>query len=144
MSRAKLAGAVATAGAAIVIFAIAAGPGSPVQAAKPGESHEVWLVDQTDSRAGYGGYLHGFAGSDLDDPGHAIPQTFDLGGQASELCMTETGANPVRPHMLVFNGGDDQSASGGRYAILSWVVSGHVTIHDAATREAVACLRTST
>ena len=146
MSRGKLAGAIAAMGAMVVALALAAGPGggSPAEAAKPGESYEVWIVDQTDSRANYGGFLHVFAGSDVDDGANdALPQTYDLGGQASELCLAKTGANPVRPHMLAFNGGSTRSAEGSRYAILSWVVSGHVTVHDADTREAIACLRTS-
>src|SRR5688572_27486296 len=130
MSRARLAGAVVAIGLiAVILAATAVDTGPPAQASDPGERYAVWVVDQTDSRAGFGGYLHVFAGSELeDDPAAARPETVDLGGQASELCLSETGATPVRPHMLLFQGGDALTVEGSRYGILSWVVSGHVTI----------------
>jgi hypothetical protein len=146
MTRARLAAAVAVTGLIVVAAAaaVAVNAGPPAQAADPRERYEVWLVDQTDSQTGFGGYLHVFAGSALErDAARAQPQTYDLGAQAADLCRASTGANPVRPHMLIFKGGDAQTVEGSSFAILSWVVSGHVTIHDAATREAIACLRTS-
>ncbi len=146
MSRVRLVAAVATIGLIAVLLAatVAVDSGSPARASGPGEHYEVWLVDQTDSKDGFGGYLHVFAGSDLeDDPAAARPETVNLGGQATDLCLDTTDVRPTRPHMLTFQGGDALTVEGSRYAILSWVASGHVTIHDAATREAIACLRTS-
>jgi hypothetical protein len=145
MSRQKLAAAVAAAATtlAAVVIAVGAGAGTPAQAMKPG-GYEVWLIDQTDSKTGYGGYLHIFAGSDVErDGAGATPETIDLGDQAANLCMAQTGAFPVRPHMLTWKDGDGRTAAGTRYGILSWVASGHVTIHDGETGAAVACLRTS-
>ena len=144
MRRARLAGAVVVIGLVAVLAAVAMAaepePRAPAQAG----DYEVWLIDQTDSQADFGGYLHVFAGADLEDASApARPETINLGVQAADLCLQETGANPVRPHMLLFKGGDTLTVEGSRFAILAWVVSGHVTIHDAVTREAIACLRTS-
>lgn len=144
MRRARLAGAVVVIGLVAVLAAVAMAA-EPEQRA-PGErgDYEVWLIDQTDSQGGFGGYLHVFAADDLENPSApARPETVDLGAQAADLCLQSTGANPVRPHMLLFKGGDTLTVEGSRFAILAWVVSGHVTIHDASTRKAIACLRTS-
>jgi hypothetical protein len=99
--------------------------------------HEVWLVDQSNSPGKtYGGAIHIYQDEDLRyDAAGATDEIIDLGGQASALCFAETGANPVRPHMLAFN-------STGSHGILSFVASGHVVIFDGPTREAVACFRT--
>jgi DNA-binding beta-propeller fold protein YncE len=71
------------------------------------------------------------------DPSTAKPvQVVDLGGATAAMCLERTGANPVRPHMLLFNRDNT-------HAILAFVASGHVVIFNAATREPVACLRTS-
>jgi hypothetical protein len=100
---------------------------------------EVWLVDQSDSFGKtYGGALHIFSGADLE--GHrassARPiKVIDLGSGTARLCLRETGANPVRAHMLAFNASHS-------HAILTFVSSGHVVIFDAATRRPVACIRT--
>lgn len=102
--------------------------------------YEVWTVDQSDSHgAKHGGTLYVFAGADLEsaDPSTAKPvQVVDLGGGTAAMCLERTGANPVRPHMLLFNRDNT-------HAILAFVASGHVVIFNAATREPVACLRTS-
>jgi hypothetical protein len=60
----------------------------------------------------------------------------DLSGDTAALCMAETGANPVRPHMLLFD-------SAHEHAVLSFVASGHVVVFDAQTREPMDCVRTS-
>jgi hypothetical protein len=60
----------------------------------------------------------------------------DLGSAAAQLCFTQTGAYPVRSHMLAFNAKHS-------HAILTFVGSGHVVIFDAARRTPVACIRTS-
>jgi hypothetical protein len=99
--------------------------------------HEVWLVDQSNSP----GLAHGGRIFIYDDEGlrrnaaAAVPEVIDLGGATSDLCLAETGANPVRPHMLVFNNADS-------HAVLSFVASGHVVIFDAETRAPLHCFRT--
>jgi YVTN family beta-propeller protein len=50
--------------------------------------------------------------------------------------MAQTGANPVRPHMLTMN-------KASTHAIISFVVSGHVLFMDARTRQPITCIRTS-
>ena len=60
----------------------------------------------------------------------------DLGGAASALCLAQTGANPVRPHMLTMN-------KASTHAIVSFVASGHVLFMDAQTRQPITCIRTS-
>lgn len=109
-----------------------------------GSQYEVWTIDQTDSRNGYGGFLHVYDGEALEaDAATAAPITVDLGGVAADLCLAKTGALPVRPHMVVFNGGDGHVPGGGRYAAISWVVSGHVLFLDAESLQPIDCLRTS-
>ncbi|GIH03773.1 hypothetical protein Rhe02_18400 [Rhizocola hellebori] len=102
---------------------------------------EVWLVDQSDTTGlGYGGTLRVYDGRDLTgaDPSHAIPTSvIDLGAQTAELCRASTGADPVRPHMLTFNGAQTHAA-------LSFVASGHVVFLDARTRRPLACVRAET
>jgi hypothetical protein len=101
---------------------------------------EVWLVDQSDSMGKtYGGRVYIYAGSDLsgaDASSTAPTEVLDLGGATAARCLAQTGANPVRPHMLSFNATYS-------HAILTFVASGHVVVFDAATRTPVACVRTS-
>ncbi|MFQ6170424.1 hypothetical protein ACK8HX_02360 [Oryzobacter sp. R7] len=108
--------------------------------------HEVWLVDQSDTRrdgdaaanvfASYGGTVHVYDGADLRRDATTAPaERVDLGGATAALCRASTGANPVRPHMLSFSPDDS-------HAILAFVTSGHVVVFDAAAREPVACFRT--
>ncbi len=100
---------------------------------------EVWLVDQSNTNGTtYGGSLHIFDGDDLTtvDPSAAVPtEVINLGAETSALCLAATGANPVRPHMLVFN-------STSSHAVLTFVTSGHVVIFDARNRVPLACFRT--
>ncbi|WP_437736343.1 hypothetical protein [Sorangium sp. So ce1335] len=101
---------------------------------------EVWAVDQSNtSGLTYGGTLYIYNGQSLTGA-HGVQQVasevIDLGGETATLCFEQTGANPVRPHMLFFNAAHT-------HAVLSFVASGHVAIFDAATREPVACLRSS-
>lgn len=102
--------------------------------------YEVWLVDQSDSdhESRSGGRVHIFAGSDLDrDPrGATAVETMDLAGATADLCVSETGAAPVRPHMLLFN-------EEGSHGALAFVGSGHVVILDAAARSPLRCFRMS-
>src|SRR5688572_25667564 len=100
---------------------------------------EVWLVDQSNSPGQtFGGRLYIYDGSDLKDNGaSATPiADIDLGGATSSLCLAETGANPVRPHMILFNEAHS-------HGVLAFVASGHVVIFDAATRAPLRCFRMS-
>ncbi|HUF09799.1 MAG TPA: hypothetical protein VMO47_10790 [Rhodothermales bacterium] len=103
------------------------------------QRHEVWLIDQSNSPGkAFGGTIYIFDGASLAGgaaPG-AAAEMIDLADEAATLCVAETGANPVRPHMLMFNATET-------HAILSFVASGHVVLFDAAAREPVGCVRTS-
>jgi hypothetical protein len=102
--------------------------------------YEVWLIDQSNSPGKtYGGSIAIFDGDDISgrSASRATPvATIDLGGATAALCAAETAANPVRPHMIFFNAGQS-------HAVLSFVASGHVVFFNAASREPVACVRTS-
>jgi hypothetical protein len=124
-------------------------PGRPTgaftQVPRP-QSHEVWVLDQSDSRfdgnaaahgfASYGGRLHIYDGHELRTRGPAAEvEVVDLGGAAADLCRQQTGANPVRPHMATLT-------RDGEHAVLAFVVSGHTLILDAEARAPLACFRT--
>jgi hypothetical protein len=100
---------------------------------------EVWLVDQSNSAGfGHGGKVYIYDGPGLTrhpSASHTPAATIDLGGATAAMCLASTGANPVRPHMVVFN-------SKGTHATLTFVISGHVVVFDARTREPLACMRT--
>lgn len=99
--------------------------------------YEVWLVDQSDSFGKtYGGTAYIFQGKDLEgNAAHKAPaEVIDLSGETSALCMASTGANPVRPHMIVMNRTETHAA-------ISFVSSGHVVVFDAATRTPIYCTR---
>ena len=101
---------------------------------------EVWLVDQSDSPGlAYGGTLYIYDSADLrpSAPEETAPrERIDLAGEVATMCMASTGANPVRPHMLLFN--RDHT-----HAVLSFVVSGHVVVLDAKARRPLSCTRTT-
>ena len=102
--------------------------------------YEVWLVDQSNS-AGvtHGGKIHIYDDRELEgrNPSAAQPiDVIDLAGATSALCLAATGANPTRPHMILFN-------SRYSHAVLSFVASGHVVIFDAVSRQPVSCIRTT-
>ncbi len=103
-----------------------------------GDEHEVWLLDQSNTKGlAHGGTLYIYDPAELrGNAALAVPEVVDLGGATSALCLAQTGANPVRPHMIVFNG------EGNTHAIVSFVASGHVVFFDAATRTPVRCFRT--
>ena len=84
-----------------------------------GFEHEIWLLDQSNTNGlAYGGTLYIY---DPEQVRHharsASPERIDLGGETAALCFAETGAFPVRPHMLVFN------TRGNTHAIMSFVAS---------------------
>ncbi len=103
-----------------------------------GLEHEVWLLDQSNTNGlAYGGTLYIYDPEQLrHDAATASPERIDLGGATSALCFAETGAFPVRPHMLMFN------TRGNTHAIVSFVASGHVVFFDAETRTPLECFRT--
>jgi hypothetical protein len=119
-----------------VMVAVMAWAGSRVFA----QPFEVWLVDQSNSAGQtFGGTLYIYDDSDLFPPlaTPVVPsEVMDLGGDVSALCLAATGANPVRPHMLLFDAAHT-------HAVLSFVASGHVVVFDAVSREPMACIRTS-
>ena len=103
-------------------------------------AYEVWAIDQSNS-AGltYGGTLHVWDGRELErgrQGSAAVPERIDLSGAVAAMCLAETGANPVRPHMLAINASQT-------HAIISFVASGHVVFLDAESRTPVDCIRTS-
>jgi len=99
---------------------------------------EVWSIDQSDSAGkNYGGTIYIWDAKDLEKVNKlAIAEKVDLGGAAAALCLAETGANPVRPHMLTMN-------KASTHAIISFVASGHVLFMNASTRQPIKCIRTS-
>jgi hypothetical protein len=110
------------------------------QAPRPGADYEVWIVDQSDTRGqNHGGTLYIFAGADVHDkagPATKPTATVDLAAETAALCREKTGANPVRPHMVLFNREHTHAA-------LAFVASGHVVMFDARSRKPVECVRTS-
>jgi hypothetical protein len=112
-------------------------PGKSYANVATGFEHEVWLVDQSNTNGlAYGGTIYIYDGEALRrDAATATSEKIDLSGATSTLCFTNTGANPVRPHMLVFNDAET-------HATLAFVASGHVVIFDAAARTPLACFRT--
>jgi hypothetical protein len=100
---------------------------------------EVWIADQSDTRAGFGGQLLIYEGSTLmgSRASRARPIVrLDLGADTADLCRASTGRNPVRPHMVLFN-------THHTHAILSFVASGHVVIFDAVRRKPLRCFETT-
>src|SRR5919106_262750 len=104
------------------------------------QDFEVWLVDQSDSFGKtYGGTIYIYEGSQLNGANASSvnpTDVLDLAGATADRCVADTGANPLRPHMLAFN-------STHSHAILTFVASGHVVVYDAQTRVPVVCVRTS-
>jgi DNA-binding beta-propeller fold protein YncE len=112
----------------------APGASRPNQAFAQAPDYEVWVLDQADTRPDGGGTLRIYQGADLSgkDPAAAKPEVIDLGATLRDVCITQTGSAPRRPHLLAFN-------PSGTHAILSFVASGHVLFLDTATRRLAAC-----
>jgi hypothetical protein len=123
----------------LAVAALALAPAGP-SAARGAPGYEVWAIDQSDSPGlQHGGTLHVFRGGLFDEgriPDTGDAESVDLGGASAALCRERTGADPVRPHMVLFS-------SGFTHAVVAFVASGHVLIMDAANREPVDCLRTT-
>lgn len=108
-------------------------------------SYEVWLVDQEDKFNAGAGTLYVFDGRELArDAARAIPEKVDLSGAVQTMCREKTGTVPTRPHMIVFNGGDNDGPGGNTHAALAFVASGHIAFLDAQTREPVGCIDVGT
>ena len=108
----------------------AAPPAAPAAAAAP---YEVWVIDQSDSSKDGGGTLYIYDGESLaKDAKSAKAEKVDLGDKFAEACK-EAGGYPKRPHMIFFT-------KDGKYAILSYVASGHVVFLDAADRAPIGCV----
>jgi len=102
--------------------------------------YEVWGIDQSSSPGKtFGGTVYIYDGKALER-GHrateTVPEVIDLSLEASALCLAQTGANPLRPHMIAMNASQT-------HAIISFVATGHVLIMDALTRTPIECIRTS-
>ena len=114
--------------------------GSLSGAARATDDYEVWVIDQSDSKGmKHGGALYIFAGADLVRGAKTAlrpKEIINLGQETSALCMERTGANPVRPHMVLFN-------KQHTHALIAYVASGHVVIMDAAARKPLDCIRTT-
>lgn len=123
-----------------ILMAATLSSSPPPGSASGKNSYEVWAIDQSNS-AGltYGGTLYVWDGHDLER-GHtgapAAAERIDLAEAVAAMCLSRTGANPVRPHMLAINASQT-------HAIISFVASGHVVFLDAETRDPVECIRTS-
>src|SRR5687768_14374650 len=78
--------------------------------AQPGneKSHEVWMIDQSNSydsdgneTLDSGGTLYIYDGRALAKSKTAVePEKIDLGGSIAEWVKEETGSLPVRPHYI--------------------------------------------
>jgi hypothetical protein len=126
-----------TALAATLVACGADSPGTPQGAAA---AWEVWMIDQSDSPGrDHGGTLYIFNGAGFSAEPVNLPapaEVIDLAAESSALCRERTGANPVRPHMVLFNHEHT-------HASVAFVVSGHVLLIDAASREPLDCIRTT-
>lgn len=119
---------------AVLVVTLATAPALGKVGAAGGK-HEVWAIDQADTRPDGGGTVYIYRGSDLAGKaaGKAEPEVIDLGGAARDLCLATTGTAPRRAHMLLFN-------ASSTHAIISFVATGHVLFLDAATRAPVGCV----
>jgi DNA-binding beta-propeller fold protein YncE len=99
------------------------------------DPYEVWIVDQSDTTPEGGGTLYVYDGEDLTTrrAARAIPRVTNLGAAAQQLCLSQTGSAPRRPHMMLFN--EDET-----HLVLSFVASGHVLFMNAETRAPIACI----
>ena len=119
-----------------VAFVIASTSSSALFGAR---EFEVWMADQSDTRLGFGGQLLIYDGDDLRGRRASAAEPIariDLGAATAELCLAETGRNPVRPHMILFNRAHT-------HAVISFVASGHVVVFEGESKTPVACLETT-
>ena len=128
---------------AIAAAAVGAGAGAqPPVDHRGNQDYEVWLIDQKGSNPDdSGGTLHIFRGREVVKSPHTTEsETVDLGGAVAQLCLARTGSLPRRPHMLVFNGGDEDGPGGNSHAVLAFVATGHIAFLDASSRTPLECI----
>jgi hypothetical protein len=127
--------------ASITAVALAGASGAKSGGDHHEPSYEVWLIDQEDKAGAGSGTLHIFDGDDLtDDAASAVPESIDLGRAVGQRCHELTGSPPSRPHMLVFNGGDDDGPGGNTHAMIAYVATGHVAFLDANDATLLDCI----
>lgn len=109
-------------------------PAHPL-AAQESARDEVWAIDQADTTPDGGGTLYIYQSNQLNgnNAAKAQPEVINLGQEARNLCLSQTGTAPRRPHMVFFNAAHS-------HAILSFVATGHVLFMDAATRQPFQCI----
>ena len=116
-----------------LLVGLGTGPALAQQAAPP-PAYEVWVIEQSDSSKDGGGTLYIYDGAALAaDAKGAKAETVDLGDKFNDACKDVPGGYPKRPHMLFFT-------KDGKYALLSYVASGHVVFLDAASRAPIGCV----
>lgn len=122
---------------ASLLITVSLAGAAPATGSPHPSDHEVWLIDQSNSPgASFGGTIYIYDGHDLRRRGgSAAAEQVDLGAATADLCLAQTGAAPVRPHMVLFN-------QGHTHAVVAFVASGHVVFFEAASRTPVGCLRT--
>jgi len=120
---------------ALAVLTVAVALASDSSDAADGSGHEVWVIDQSDTRPDGGGTLYIYEGEALtgNGPEHARPEVIDLGGAARALCLEQTGSAPRRPHMFFFN-------EAHTHVVLAFVATGHVLFMDGTTRAPLACI----
>jgi DNA-binding beta-propeller fold protein YncE len=124
--------------AAALILSIGLSPSAHAQRPpgfNPRTPHEVWALDQSDTREDGGGTLHVYRGEALAPAiaANAVSEVIDLGGAVRDLCLEKTGSAPRRPHVIAFNAAQT-------HAIISFVATGHVVFMDAVRRVPVAAI----
>jgi hypothetical protein len=105
---------------AVGVFLVGA---SPLVAQTPPGRYEVWIVDQSDTGEKRGARFMPSRGRPrCREP---VECQAGSGGRSrrpvSAMCLARTGANPIRPHRLLFNRGNT-------HALLAFVASGRVVI----------------
>jgi hypothetical protein len=131
--------------ALVAVAAVALLGAAPATGHAAPSDYEVWLTDQNNTagfsaatpRGTHGGRLLIYDGDDLDRPRGAVddPAVLELGSYyAIGGPNNATGANVVRPHMIV-------PRPDHRYMALAFVASGHVAVIEASTRRSVALFR---
>jgi DNA-binding beta-propeller fold protein YncE len=118
----------------VVVLPVRPAVADPVGSVNEG-SHEVWVIDQSDTTADGGGTLYIYTGEFLAGAAapNAVPEVIDLGGAARNRCLAQTGTAPRRPHMIEMNAAHS-------HAIIAFVATGQVLFMDAATRTPLTCV----
>lgn len=117
----------------VSLIAAVSASADPPGAAAAEPPYEVWVLDQSDTRADGGGRLFIYPGPAVSGSSAAAvtPEVHDFGGAVRDMALGPPGSPPMqaprRPHMVFFN-------STGSHAVIAFVVTGHVLFMDTATR----------